>query len=161
MQINPELLAELIDRHWGPLVVWVGRCGESAEDVVQQAFVALAAKQPLPDDPVAWLYTVARNRAINARKQQERRQKRQHRAAKPEGVDLPVESSSEAAELLELLNQLSDQLHEIVVARIWGGFSFEEIATLVGSSKATVWRQFETALTTLREVYGVTCETET
>ncbi len=160
MTISPETLAELLERHWGPLVVWVGPCGGAAEDVVQKAFIALSAESVVPRNPAAWLYKTSRNLAINERKQRQRRQRRHEIAARPEEQPCDVWRSSQAAELAEKLNRLSEESREIVVARIWGGLSFEEIAQVVQTSRVTVWRRYNSALQSLRELYGAPCETK-
>lgn len=159
MAVSPETLAELIDRHWAPLVAWVGPTDRAAEDVVQQAFIALSAQQVSPENPAAWLYKTSRNLAINERKQRERRRVRQAKAARAERQPCDVWRNSEAAELAEHLDRLPDGAREIVVARIWGGLSFEEIAGAVDKSRATVWRHYQAAIEALRESYGVSCET--
>ena len=46
---------------------------------------------------------------------------------------------------------------EIIVARLWGGLSFEEIAQLAGESTSTVYRCYQRGLTALRERLGVSC----
>jgi len=40
---------------------------------------------------------------------------------------------------------------EIVIPRIWGGLTFDEIAALTGDSRTTVHRRYGEALETLRE----------
>jgi RNA polymerase sigma-70 factor (ECF subfamily) len=62
--------------------------------------------------------------------------------------------------LAEKLSRLPDEQREVVVARIWGDLSFEEIARVLEKSQATVWRQYQAALMSLRELYGATCETK-
>lgn len=158
MSISPETLGNLLDRHWGPLVAWVGPCGGAAEDVVQEAFIALAGETIVPHNPPAWLYTTSRNLAINDRLQRQRRQRRHEVVARREEQSIPAWRTSEAAELAEQLSQLPDGPREIVVARIWGGLSFEEIAQATEKSRATVWRHYQTALQLLRESYGASCE---
>ena len=49
------------------------------------------------------------------------------------------------------LKSLPIEEREVVVLRIWGGRSFEEIAELIGKSTSTAHRRFETGLKTLRE----------
>lgn len=159
MTISPETLAELLDRHWGPLVAWVGPCGGASEDVVQRAFIALSAESVVPRNPPAWLYAASRNLAINERKQYQRRQRRQELVARPERQPCHAWRTSQAAELAEKLNQLPDDAREVIVAHIWGGLSFEEIGQVVQKSRATVWRHYQSALQSLREQYGATCET--
>jgi DNA-directed RNA polymerase specialized sigma24 family protein len=40
---------------------------------------------------------------------------------------------------------------EVVVARIWGGLTFEELAHLVGCSLPTAHRRYQAGLVALRE----------
>ena len=157
--VTPERLAELLDRHWGPLVAWVGTCDGLAEDVVQQAFIALASQTVVPENPAAWLYKTSRHLAINTCKQHQRRLRRQTMAARCEQQPSTVWRSSQAAELVEKLNCLADAEREVVVAYIWGGLSFEEISCLVGTSRSTVWRHYQAALEHLRKVYNAPCKT--
>lgn len=177
MPLGPDILSELIKRHWGPLLAWVGPrnafCGYHdgefpvsgnafAEDVVQQTFIKLASLDEPPGNVAAWLYTVSRNEARNETLYAQRRQRRQHRAAGQERVsDESVWASAEASELAETLSQLPDDLRQVVVAKIWGDLTFDEIANLLGCSKATVWRRYEAALNLLRKTYGVPCPTKT
>lgn len=151
MPVSPLQLSELLDRHWGPLMAWVGRTDGIAEDVVQQAFVKLSAEPALPDNPTAWLYKVSRNIAITERKKLQRRRSRQATAARPESQPCETWKSRESADLAEQLEKLPDELRETVVAHIWGGMTFDEIATAADRSKATVWRQYQRALKLLRE----------
>ena len=161
MTISATSLAELLDRHWGPLVAWVGPCNGAAEDVVQQAFIALSRETTVPAQPIAWLYKTSRNLACNERKQRTRRIRRHQVVARPEQQPCPLWQTQEAAELAERLGELPSDAREIVVARIWGELSFDEIAKLVHKSRATVWRHYNAALESLRDIYGVPCNTKT
>lgn len=158
MTISPIAINKLLDRHWGPLVAWVGPCGGAGEDVVQQAFIELARQKIEPDNPIGWLYRASRNLAINEQKQQRRREKRHRAIARPERQPCSVWQSTEAAELADRLGMLSEDARQVVVARIWGGFSFEEIAGMLQKSRATVWRHYQSALDELRTLYGAPCK---
>lgn len=151
MTVTATQLSEYLDRHWGPLVLWVGQADGIAEDVVQQAFVALAAESQTPSNLVAWLYATARNIAINERKKLSRRRSRQKAVARPESQPCELWKSSQAADLAEQLHGLADELRQTIVAHIWGGMTFAEIAAATGRSQATVWRQYQRALNLLRE----------
>jgi RNA polymerase sigma-70 factor (ECF subfamily) len=50
-----------------------------------------------------------------------------------------------------LLAELPLQLREVIVARLWGGLTFEDIARLAGCSLPTAHRRYQTGLTQLRE----------
>lgn len=56
------------------------------------------------------------------------------------------------------MEKLTQEQRAIVSARLWGQLTFDEIADLHGSSKATVWRIYSTAIQSLREFYGVSSE---
>lgn len=151
MPIQAEQLSELLDRHWGPLVMWIGTRDGISEDVVQQAFVALSAESDTPANPVAWLYTTARNIGINERKKLERRRLRQQAIAKPETQPCQLWRSQQSTDLAEQLQTLSDECRETVVAHVWGELTFAEIAEMTNRSQATVWREYQRALEQLRE----------
>ena len=151
MGVSASQLSEMLDRHWGPLLAWVGQTDGIAEDVVQQAFVKLAALPDRPDNPIAWLYATARNLAVTERKKVGRRKARQQAVAKPESQPCEVWKSQESAELRAQLETLPDELRETIVAHLWGEMTFDEIAAATGRAKATVWRQYQKGLRLLRE----------
>ena len=64
--MNPDLLGRLIDRHAPALELYARQWCDTAEDVVQEAFVKLAGQNPAPDHPAAWLFRAVRNGALNA-----------------------------------------------------------------------------------------------
>lgn len=151
MPINAEQLGKLLDRYWGSLLMWIGQSDGIAEDVVQQAFVALSAEPAPPANPVAWLYTTSRNIAVNERKKLQRRRLRQKAGAKPELQPCDLWRSQQCTDLAEQLQTLSDECRETVVAHIWGEMTFAEIAEITNRSQATVWREYQRALEQLRE----------
>ena len=151
MPIQAEHLSELLDRHWGSLLMWIGTSDGIAEDVVQQAFVALSAEQETPASPVAWLYATSRNIAVNERKKLQRRRLRQQAVAKPESQPCELWRSQQCSDLADQLQALSDECRETVVAHIWGAMTFAEISRMTGRSQATVWREYQRALEQLRE----------
>ncbi len=155
MGITPETLSGLLTRHFGPLVAWTGLRDGSAEDVVQEAFVKLSAEVTPPAQPVAWLYATTRHLASNERRATGRRVHRERMMAGSESREGAAWATAEAGELAGFLLTLPDNLREVVVARTWGGLGFDEIAALVGRSKATVWRDYGRALDLLRDRYGI------
>jgi RNA polymerase sigma-70 factor (ECF subfamily) len=60
------------------------------------------------------------------------------------------EDSIDTAELDEALRALSDEHREVIVAKIWGGLSFEQIAEVVGTSRSSAHRRYEAGLIILR-----------
>ncbi len=65
MAMTPERLGRLVDERAAALTLFARQWCAAPEDVVQEAFVKLAARRPPPDDAVAWLYQVVRNGAIS------------------------------------------------------------------------------------------------
>ena len=66
----------------------------------------------------------------------------------------------DAAAATEALKHLPIEQREAIVARLWGGLSFEEIALLSGRSLSTVYRCYQRGLTALRERLGESCRTK-
>jgi RNA polymerase sigma-70 factor (ECF subfamily) len=50
-----------------------------------------------------------------------------------------------------MLAELASELREVIVARLWGGLTFAEIAELVGCSLATAQRRYQAGLNELKE----------
>ncbi len=157
MPIDARHLSELVERYWPVLVAFADQACEEAEDVVQTAFIKLAMEEPVPDNCNAWLFTVVKRLASNARVSTSRRRQREAVAianqrgfsdgdrSSPivaqndtrEATREAVQQPTQELELQELLQQLEDREREVVVARVWGELSFEQLAELTGESKAT------------------------
>jgi RNA polymerase sigma-70 factor (ECF subfamily) len=60
----------------------------------------------------------------------------------------------DAAEATAALQQLPLDHREAIVARLWGGLSFEEISQLQGVSLSAVYRCYQRGLAALRERLG-------
>jgi len=78
--MDPDLLGNLLDQHAAALELYARQWCDVPEDVVQDAFLKLAALRVLPENPAAWLFRVVRNGAIDAG-QAARRRKRYETAA--------------------------------------------------------------------------------
>jgi RNA polymerase sigma-70 factor (ECF subfamily) len=153
----PRHLAELIDRHGPALVLYARQWCAVPEDVVQDAFLKLIALGPQPDDPAAWLYRVVRNRALDAAKTDRRRQKREA-AARPDAWFVEPEIDGlDADRAVAALERLPPELRETVVARLWGGLTFDQIAAASGCSASSAFRRYEAGIAALRESLGVSC----
>jgi len=153
MSIDALRLAQLIERHGASL----RSCGDSAEDAVQEAFTRLATQNPVPDNPVAWLYQVSRNIAIKRRLSDCRRRDRELASAQTEVTASPTDPL-EIADLQSAVANLADDLREVVVARIWGQLTLEEIGQMCGISTATAFRRYREALEALRTKIEPPCE---
>jgi RNA polymerase sigma-70 factor (ECF subfamily) len=155
--MGPEALANLMDRHAAALTLFARSRCDQAEDVVQVAFVKLTCLAAPPDDPVSWLYRVVRRDAINAGKAEARRRRHERLAAadSPCWFDPDPTAHLDADEATVALRSLPVEQREVVVARLWGGLTFEQVAALVGTSSSGAHRVYQEALTMLRKSLGV------
>ena len=78
---GPELLGRLLNEHAAALALFARQWCSCPEDVVQEAFMRLAAEREAPANPAAWLFTVVRNGAISAGRAESRRRKHEASAA--------------------------------------------------------------------------------
>jgi RNA polymerase sigma-70 factor, ECF subfamily len=162
--IDSELLGRLLDEHGAALALYASQWTDSPDDCVQEALVELARQRQAPAHVVAWLYRVVKNRALNASRGARRRRERESRATadrfavahQPTGFD---QDDSLAA--IEALQRLEAADRELVVMRIWGGLKYEEIAAAMAISVSSAHRQYERALTRLRQLLESPCSTNT
>lgn len=159
--IDSDRLARLLDHHAAALELYAAQWAESPADVVQEAFIRLAAQSPVPEHILPWLYRVVRNAAISAARSTNRRTKHERTAA---GLNRPWFTTDDGAPIdaeaaTQALQELDDEFREALVARIWGGLSFEEIGEVTGVSSSTAHRRYESALRKLRIRLGISCET--
>jgi RNA polymerase sigma factor (sigma-70 family) len=156
---SPELLGQLLDRHAPALTLLARQWCAAADDVVQEAFVRLARQKECPSDPVAWLYRVVRNGAITAGRAESRRRRHEQvaSAAARGWFEDEAEAMIDAQAAANALAQVPLDEREVIVAHVWGGLTFEQIAELFESSSSTVHRRYQAGLVALRELLGEAC----
>jgi RNA polymerase sigma-70 factor (ECF subfamily) len=153
-------IADLIASHAAPLALFARQWCDAPEDAVQDAFCKLVRQSAPPDDPVAWLFRAVRTTAIDRGRADRRRTAREAASAKPErwfaerGAD-----GLDADAAVAALDALPADLREVIVARLWGGMTLEQVAAVAGCSLTTAHRRFEAGIAALRERLGVTCPT--
>lgn len=147
-QVTPAEIGRLLDECGPALGLFAAQYCRTADDVVQEAFLALAACEERPDDPVTWLYAVVRNKARMAGRGDQRRRERELRRA------AVVNSWFARA----ALGELEDETREIIIAHLWGELTFAQVAEVVGTSASTAYRRYCEGLKTIRERLGVTWE---
>jgi DNA-directed RNA polymerase specialized sigma24 family protein len=67
---------------------------------------------------------------------------------------LPIDALAGLAKVEEYLKALPARQREIITLRLWEGKSFEEIASLLGGTEASVKMAFSRSIRQLREVCG-------
>jgi RNA polymerase sigma-70 factor (ECF subfamily) len=148
--MEPTVLGQLY-RQQAPALRLYARQWGGGEDLVQNAFVRLAQQVPPPGQVLPWLYRVVRNEALAAQRSAWRRRRREQRAGTPEAWFSPADDRLDADEAARRLAELPLDLREVIVARLWGGLTFEEVAALVGCSLPTAHRRYHAGLARLRE----------
>jgi RNA polymerase sigma-70 factor (ECF subfamily) len=149
--IAPEELGRLYRVYAPALRLYARQWPAAAEDLVQDAFVKLAQQAPPPEQVLPWLYRVVRNSALAAGRGQARRRHREDRASASEAWFAAADDRIDGREATRLLTDLPLEQREVVVARVWGGLTFEEVARLVGCSLPTAHRRYQAGLAALRE----------
>ena len=156
---DEQAMQALLAQHWTDVVSYAfGLLGswDTAEDVVQDAFVRLWARRERwsGDSPGALLHRIARNAALDVLKSP------RHAAPREDPDTLASADTPERdAELSELdqaaakaIRELPPRRGEIFRLVREGGFSYAEIAEIMGISKQTVANHMSLALSDLRVV---------
>ena len=121
--------------------------GRSAEDVVQETFLRLAEKPPVLEEsssgaPLAsWLHRVTRNLCMDTTRTEARRKLREERAAAHEAIQgglSEVEAADTRAAVERSLSKLPDDQREVLVLRLLGERSYQEIAAITGKKVGTI-----------------------
>jgi RNA polymerase sigma-70 factor (ECF subfamily) len=167
-------LEELVKRYEEPLMNFLYRLSgdlSAAEDLFQETFLRVIRSSAKYEPKAAfstWLYTIARNLAIDRFKKRsglpqvsmdgpgEDRDARRL-ADLPDGGRTPLEDvdAAERAQIVRgALAQLSDKKREVLMMRVYLGMPYAEIAEIVGAPLGTVKYRIHDALKDLSEIMG-------
>ncbi len=155
--MSPHDVAYLLDANGPALVLYARQWCAMPEDVVQEAFLKLVALRQPPRNVVPWLYQVVRNAAIDAQRSARRRQQRETAARPARWFVEPEVDGLDATTAVAALERLPLEQREVIVARLWGGLSFEQIADVAGTSTSTAFRRYDAGIAALRREMGVVC----
>jgi RNA polymerase sigma-70 factor (ECF subfamily) len=153
MTENDDRIEELVHTRLPDLVLFAKQWKHSAaEDVVQEAFVKLMKQKVFPNNPVAWLYATVRNLSNNELRSQRRRIRRELDVQEGKGLfDVSdLQRNEEVEQLTHALESLDLEYREVIVAKIWGGLTYEEIAEMTGSSRSNVHRKYQEGIKRLQ-----------
>ncbi len=158
-------LSSWYDAHCDRLVLyarnWLPK--ESAQDVVQGAFVRLMMQKAAPEDVPAWLFRTVRNGAITRLRRRASRSRRHAglSAGQPPWFESRPDDLIDARTAQEVLLTLPAEQREVVLLRIWGQLSLRQIGEIVGSPLTTVHSRYKAALAAIRERMEQSCRTPT
>jgi RNA polymerase sigma-70 factor (ECF subfamily) len=135
-----------------------------AEDVLQEAFVRFWRNQRrLGGDPLGLVFASIRRAACDLARRNERRLRREESAAgEPEegasaGNDARAffetldENDERRVAIETALRALPDEQREVLMLKIWGGRTFDQIAAQLGISPNTAASRYRYALEALRK----------
>jgi RNA polymerase sigma-70 factor (sigma-E family) len=128
----------------------------TAEDVVQDAFAAFAARRTALRDANAALgylrISVVNGARSTLRRRRTARGYTPPHEVEPDGPDARAVLSEEHRQVLEGLKQLAPRQREVLVLRYWSGLSEGEIAEALDISRGTVKSTASRALTALQKL---------
>jgi RNA polymerase sigma factor (sigma-70 family) len=156
--MHPATLQELFDDLSNALVLYARGWCQTPEDAVQEAFIDLANCTPEPTSPKAWLYTITRRKAQNIARAESRHRNHLEQMIQENAAERAGEYWSEpntvsgvaASDVLEGLDSLNPDQREMIIAKVWGDLTFEELAELMNCSPASAYRRYVAALTDLK-----------
>jgi RNA polymerase sigma-70 factor (ECF subfamily) len=159
--VSAELLGRLLDKHGPGLALYAAQWTASADDCVQEALLELARQPQVPQHVLAWLYRVVKHRAMNAARGERRRREREARSMRDRFIAQQRASFDhwDAIAIADALERLEWNEREVVVMRIWGGLTYDDIAAALSTSTASAHRQFQRALEKLRKILETPCPT--
>jgi RNA polymerase sigma-70 factor (ECF subfamily) len=151
--VDAESLIRLLDGHTAALVLYARQWCDAPEDIVHDAFLLLMRETIAPDNPVGWLYRVVRNKALNAARSSRRRTRYETAAALAGEPWLVADEGDrlDAVEAARALEELPEEQREVIIARLWGGLSFEEIGKINGTAASTAHRRYQQGIAALQE----------
>jgi RNA polymerase sigma-70 factor (ECF subfamily) len=163
--IDPAQLSRWFDAYASALVLYARQWlpDGAAEDIVQDVFIRLMSQRPAPANAKAWLFRSVRNAALSHLRSRHRAETREQRVAadRPAWFDERPEELISAAEAQAALGTLPDEQREVIVLRIWGQLTFEEIAEILGRSVSTLFSRYKTGLAAIRKKLELSCRAKT
>ena len=121
------------------------------DDATHEAFVKLcrrlAAGGSMPTNPRAWLLAAVRTNALDARRAERRRHRREQFAFEPR-----VEATLPDPAVHDALWRIDERRREAVVLRLWCDASFADVAELMGVAISTAHDLYRRGLDDLRDL---------
>ena len=126
----------------------LGLAHSEAEDVLQEAFVALLQLSGQPEQPERYCVRSFRNRALNYRRSFWRRVAREFESVR--WFERTASESHAERAAMHCLAGLPVPQREVIVLKIWQQYTFEEIGDLLGISPNTAAGRYRYGLEKLR-----------
>jgi RNA polymerase sigma-70 factor, ECF subfamily len=157
--------AEVYDRVAAPVfgtVRSVVRDPSLSEEVTQEVFVEVWRAASRFDagkgSPMAWVATIAHRRAVDRVRSEQRSSERDRRTATPviayDEVAETVEDKLDRERVRRCLRALTELQREAVTLAYYGGYTYREVAGLLGVPAGTVNTRMRDGLIRLRDCLG-------
>lgn len=132
---------------------------EVMQEVLLEVWRTAARFDPASGSPLAWIMTLAHRRAVDRVRTEQRAAERELRAARA-SIDYDVvidavEARLEHERVRRCLGALTDLQRESVTLAYYGGYSYPEVARLLGVAVGTVKTRMRDGLVRLRDCLGV------
>jgi RNA polymerase sigma-70 factor (ECF subfamily) len=132
---------------------------EVAQEVLLEIWRTAFRFDPGKGSAMAWVMTVAHRRAVDRVRSVQREAERERRlpveGTPYDEVAEAVETSLEAERVRRCLRGLTDLQRESVTLAYYGGYTYAQVATLLGVATGTVKTRMRDALIRLRDCLGV------
>jgi RNA polymerase sigma-70 factor (ECF subfamily) len=132
---------------------------EVAQEVLLEVWRSASRFSAEKGTAMAWVMTLAHRRAVDRVRSVQRAAEREQRVATS---DIPFDEVAEAVEsnleherVRRCLGTLTDLQRESVTLAYYGGYTYNEVATLLGVAAGTVKTRMRDALIRLRDCLGV------
>lgn len=159
--MTPQQLEQLILAHRRSLELFAAQWATSPEDCVQEAFLKLFRSKQAIGNPRSWLFRVVKNLAIDQGRSETQRRKREQSAGSQRTLFTTSESPRlDSDELQHALQNLANEQREVIVAKIWGRLTFEEISEALGIATSTAHRRYSIALQKLQNHFHAKSESK-
>jgi RNA polymerase sigma-70 factor, ECF subfamily len=132
---------------------------EVAQEVLLEIWRTASRFDPGRGSAAAWALTIAHRRAIDRVRSETAAAERELRSASAQvavdDVAESVEASLEAERVRRCLEGLTELQRESITLAYYGGYSYPQVAALLGTALGTIKTRIRDGLTRLRDCLGV------
>jgi RNA polymerase sigma-70 factor, ECF subfamily len=132
---------------------------EVTQEVLLEVWRAASRFDACKGSPMAWVATIAHRRAVDRVRSEQRATERQRRAASPlvsyDDVAETVEGNLDRERVRRCLGSLTELQREAITLAYYGGYTYREVAGLLGVAAGTVNTRMRDGLIRLRDCLGV------
>jgi RNA polymerase sigma-70 factor, ECF subfamily len=133
---------------------------EVAQEVLLEVWRAASRFDPAKGSAATWVMTIAHRRAVDRVRSSTAATEREQRSAVPQGrgddVADVVEVSLERERVRRCLDGLTELQRESITLAYYGGYSYPEVAGLLGITLGTIKTRIRDGLIRMRDCLGVT-----